>query len=259
MQPVRILIVDDDANIRTTVRLCLEAAGYVVEQAVNGGDALEQIHAAPPDLVLLDLAMPVLDGITVLAEIRALLSCSTRAIVMTAHGSVRTAIQAVRLGAADFIEKPFTPDDLRLSIASVLHDELPAHLRAPSAGYGEVLQRVRDALRAGKFREAEAGLMSAGTIADEDPAFLNLAGVLHESHGRVESARKFYEKSAMSNRTYQPAQENLRRLADIRYHGKSARAVAFGDDVVSPEMPSFIGDETESFGAPHGSEKTKTH
>ncbi len=89
--------------------------------------------------------------------------------------------------------------------------------------------------------------MSAGMIADEDPAFLNLAGVLHESHGRVESARKFYEKSAMSNRGYQPAQENLRRLADIRYHGKSVRPVAFGDDVTSPAMPSLIGDGPETF------------
>jgi DNA-binding response OmpR family regulator len=252
MHPIRILIVDDDANIRTSVRLCLEAAGYLVEQAVNGGDALEKIHASAPDLVLLDLAMPVMDGMTVLAEIRALLSHEApRAIVMTAHGSVRTAIGAIRLGASDFIEKPFTPDELRLSIASVLHDELPAHLLAPSAGYGEVLQRVREALRAGKFREAEAGLMSAGHIADNDPAFLNLAGVLHESHGRVESARKFYEKSAMSNRSYQPAQENLRRLADIRYHGKSVRAVEFGDDVVSGSMPSLIGDGVEPFGRRH--------
>ena len=89
--------------------------------------------------------------------------------------------------------------------------------------------------------------MSAGMIADDDPAFLNLAGVLHESHGRVESARKFYEKSAISNRTYQPAQENLRRLSDIRYHGKSARAVAFGDDVVSPELPALIGNDDETF------------
>jgi DNA-binding response OmpR family regulator len=248
MHPIRILIVDDDANIRTSVRLCLEAAGYTVEQAVNGADALEKVHASPPDLVLLDLAMPVLDGMTVLAELRGMLSrqSSPRAIVMTAHGSVRTAIQAVRLGASDFIEKPFTPDELRLSITSVLHDELPAHLRAPHSGYGEVLQLVRDALRAGKFREAEAGLMSAGTIADEDPEFLNLAGVLHESHGRVASAKKFYEKSALSNRTYQPAQENLRRLADIRASGKSERAVAFGDDVLSPTMPSLIGDRPES-------------
>src|SRR5450755_3429244 len=99
MHPIRILIVDDDANIRTSVRLCLEATGYTVEQAINGGDALEKIHASPPDLVLLDLAMPVLDGMTVLAELRALLwRQSPRAIVMTAHGSVRTAIQAVRLG-----------------------------------------------------------------------------------------------------------------------------------------------------------------
>jgi len=235
MELPQILIVDDDASIRTSVRLCLETAGYRVEQATHGADALEFIHRAAPDLVLLDLAMPVMDGMTVLAEIRALLKDrAPRVVVMTAHGSVRTAIQAVRLGASDFLEKPFTPDDLRQSVASVLHDELPRHLPAPGAGYGEVLQTVRSALRAGKFKEAEAALMSAGTITDDDPAFLNLAGVLHESHGRVDSASRFYQRAANKNRRYLSAQENLKRLGEIRRYGKSTRPVAFGDEAAVP-------------------------
>ena len=68
MSAPTILIVDDESNIRTSVRLCLEEAGYVVRQASNGGDALEQIAKESPDLMLLDLAMPVIDGMTVLAE-----------------------------------------------------------------------------------------------------------------------------------------------------------------------------------------------
>jgi DNA-binding response OmpR family regulator len=233
MQTARILIVDDDSNIRTSVRMCLETAGYIVEQATHGADALEFIHRVTPDLILLDLAMPVMDGMTVLAEIRTLLpKGSPRIVVMTAHGSVKTAIQAVRLGASDFLEKPFTPDELRQSVASVLHAEYLPNLLAPGSGYGEVLQRVRAALRAGEFREAEKDLMAAGLITDDDPAFLNLAGVLHESHGRIESASRFYQKAAAKNRSYLPAQENLKRLGEIRRHGKSNRSVAFGDERV---------------------------
>jgi DNA-binding response OmpR family regulator len=231
MPSARILIVDDDSSIRTSVRLCLEAAGYGVEQATQGADALEFIHRVGPDLVLLDLAMPVMDGMTVLAEIKTLFpQKAPRIVVMTAHGSVKTAIQAVRLGASDFLEKPFSPEELRQSVRSVLNNEQLAGVVAPRGGYCDVLQQVRAALKAGKFREAEKNLMTAGPITDEDPAFLNLAGVLHESHGRLESTTKFYEKAVGSRRGYPPAQENLQRLREIRRFGKSQRLVAFGDE-----------------------------
>jgi DNA-binding response OmpR family regulator len=229
MKTQQILIVDDDEHIRTMVGVCLEQEGYVLQQAANGVQALEMIHRDQPDLVLLDLAMPVMDGMTLLAEIRALLpERRVRVIVMTAHGSVRTAIAAVRLGASDFLQKPLSPEEIRQSVASVLH-EAPPHLQMPAGGYGEVLQAVRKALRAGEFAAAESALMKAGSISDDDPAFLNLAGVLHESHGRVNSAQHFYERAAAINSRYEPAQENLRRLAELRRHGSSQRKVAFGD------------------------------
>lgn len=131
MAPARILIVDDDGGIRTSVRMCLEAAGYAVHQAVDGADALERIHRIVPHLVLLDLAMPAIDGMTLLAEIRSLVDRPPRVIIMTAHGTTRTAIQAGRLGADDFLEKPFTPDQLRRSVAAVLES---ADSLAPTPG-----------------------------------------------------------------------------------------------------------------------------
>jgi DNA-binding response OmpR family regulator len=224
-----ILVVDDEANIRTSVRLCLEGAGYVVQQACNGSEALQQIVRDPPDLMLLDLAMPVMDGMRVLAEMRSLWARHpTRVIVVTAHGSVKTAIQAMRLGASDFLEKPFLPEDLRLSVASVLR-EAPA--ASPNGGedYAQVLEQVRQALRERRFSEAEHELMKAGTITSEDAAFLNLAGILHEAHGRVDSARKFYER-ALARGDYEPARQNLLRLAELRRAGKTALSVAFGGE-----------------------------
>jgi DNA-binding response OmpR family regulator len=235
MRPSRILVVDDDQNIRNSIRLCLEAEGYEVAQAINGADALEQIHRDPPDAVLLDLAMAGMDGMTVLAELHTLWpKCPTRVVVITAHGSVKTAMEAVRLGASDFLEKPFLPEDIRRSVSSVLQDS-PTHLAEMESDYSNTLQQVRDALRAHAFIVAERALMKAGTITGEDPAFLNLAGIMHEAHGRIDSARKFYERSAARDRNYRPAQENLRRLGELRQRGSSKRAVAFGDEDVPAE------------------------
>jgi DNA-binding response OmpR family regulator len=234
MSSPTILVVDDEANIRTSVRLCLEGAGYVVWQASNGSEAMEQITRNPPDLMLLDLAMPIMDGMTVLAEMRSLWArYPTRVVVVTAHGSVKTAIQAIRLGASDFLEKPFIPEDLRLSVASVLR-ETPVDRSPCGEGYTEVLEHVRQALQSRRFREAERELMKAGMITGDDPAFLNLAGVLHESHGRVEAAKKFYERAVARDRQYQPAQENLQRLSDLRRTGKTRRSIAFGEESNDP-------------------------
>ena len=228
METKRILVVDDDRGIQQMLRVCLEGSGYAVEQAFDGAQALECIHRQSPDVVLLDLAMPVLDGMTVLADLRTMLpDAVTRVIVMTAHGSVRSAIQAVRLGAADFLEKPFKPEELRHSVSSVLSDRLPD---GSGAGYGAVLQSVRDALRRGKFIAAEAALMKAGTISDTDPCFMNLAAVLHEAHGRVASARNFYRKALAVDPGYEPAQRNLKRLDQFEESGSTRLEVDLGDE-----------------------------
>jgi CheY-like chemotaxis protein len=234
MDGKRILIVDDDANIQRMLRVCLEGDGYAVQQVTDGARALEAIEQQPPDVVLLDLAMPVLDGMTVLADLRSMLAESPmRVIVMTAHGSVRSAMQAVRLGAADFLEKPFKPDELRHSIGSVLSDEFPGGGLHPSAGYDTALQSVRDALRRGRFIAAEAAMMRAGTISDSDPCFMNLAGVLHEAHGRTSSAKNFYRKALAVDGNYGPARHNLKRIEQIELTGGTRLEVDLGDQPTS--------------------------
>jgi DNA-binding response OmpR family regulator len=248
MNAATILVVDDEANIRMSVRACLEGAGYIVLEARNGSDALTQLATHPPDLMLLDLAMPVMDGLSVLAELQNLWDrYPTRVVVVTAHGSVKTAIQAVRLGASDFLEKPFLPEDLRLSVASVLRESASDEPES-GEGYSQVLEHVRQALRARRFQDAERELMKAGTITDDDPAFMNLAGILHECHGRIKSAQHFYEKAAALDRKYRPAEENLRRLEDLRRRGVTERKVAFGDG----DLP----DLAETFSQPRDSGKT---
>ena len=102
----RILVVDDDPDINRLVRVRLTTRGFTVESATNGEEALAAIAAAPPDLLFLDISMPGIGGLEVLAELRAR-ELDLAVIMMTAFGSEAVAIEALRHGADDYLRKPF--------------------------------------------------------------------------------------------------------------------------------------------------------
>ncbi|WP_223636023.1 sigma-54 dependent transcriptional regulator [Corallococcus sp. EGB] len=108
----RVLVADDDAGVRYTLRGLLEDDGLEVEEAVDGEAALARLDADPPvDLVLSDLRMPRLDGMELLRRLRAR-PHAPRVILITAHGSERHAVEAMKLGALDYFRKPFDVDDV---------------------------------------------------------------------------------------------------------------------------------------------------
>lgn len=114
-----ILIADDEKNIRQTLARALRLEGYATREAENGADALQQLEAGDVDLVILDLEMPVLDGLALL-ETMAERGLSTPSLVLTAHGSIEKAVRAVRLGAFDFIEKPPAIERILLAVSHAL-------------------------------------------------------------------------------------------------------------------------------------------
>lgn len=107
----RVLVVDDDDRIRALLARTLSANGYAVDQAANGRDALVRVAADPPDLMLLDLIMPHVSGLQVLAAVRSS-SPGTRVIVLSAIQETGTRIQALELGAVDVVAKPFSTAEL---------------------------------------------------------------------------------------------------------------------------------------------------
>jgi two-component system, NtrC family, response regulator AlgB len=107
-----ILIVDDERSIRLTTSIALEAEGHYVESIDNGALALKRIKEEEFDLVLLDLRLGDEDGLEILQKIMELRP-QTLVAIFTAHGSIPTAVRATQLGAFDYLEKPFTPDQLR--------------------------------------------------------------------------------------------------------------------------------------------------
>jgi DNA-binding NtrC family response regulator len=115
----RILVLDDERNIRTTIRRCLESPEMYIDDAINGEEALTKFTVNTYDLLLLDLKLPGIDGMEILKIVRNLYP-DMRVIIISAHGTIQTAIEAMKTGALDFLEKPFTPSDLRQVVQKAL-------------------------------------------------------------------------------------------------------------------------------------------
>ena len=117
----RILIVDDEKNIVSSLIGILSDEGYEISTTSNGVEALEIIQKDPPDLVLLDIWLPGMDGIEVLKTLKTYNS-GVEVLIMSGHGTIDTAVKATKLGAQDFIEKPFSLDRITESIQNVLQE-----------------------------------------------------------------------------------------------------------------------------------------
>lgn len=119
-----ILVVEDDNNISNLIKMYLDKEGFEVRLAPDGGKAVEEFHAQKPDLVLLDVMLPVLDGWGVLARIREHSKCPV--IMLTAKGEVDDRIHGLEMGADDYVVKPFEMKELLARINAVLRrTEIP--------------------------------------------------------------------------------------------------------------------------------------
>jgi len=148
-----ILIVDDQEDIRRSLSGILEDEGYQVLTADNGSDAIELAREEMPDLVLLDIWMPGLDGLQTLEQLKALMPDLT-VVMMSGHGTIETAVKATKLGAYDFVEKPFSLDKVLITIANALNYQelrrenealrLSSHQDHELVGSSSALQQLRE-------------------------------------------------------------------------------------------------------------------
>jgi two-component system, NtrC family, response regulator AlgB len=118
ISPLRILLVDDEPNVRRTLGISLEADGHEVLAVGNAADAVAEAARRSFDLVFLDLRLGTASGIDLLPRLLAE-SPWTQVVVITGHGTIELAVKAMKLGASDFITKPFTPDQVRIVIERV--------------------------------------------------------------------------------------------------------------------------------------------
>jgi CheY-like chemotaxis protein len=247
-----ILVVDDEKNIRLTMGQALSPLGLTVETAMNGEEALQKLGQRAFAVVFLDLRMPGMDGLEVLRRIREERP-ATRVIIITAHGTVDTAVEAMKLGAVDFLEKPFTPDQVReLARAVLAREVLPENSRAAGHGAGAARKQmatgeVRDPreepdgqyrtlvelakrLLAGKdFAAARDAARKAVGVDPSRPEALNLLGVILEAEGDWVEGQRFYRASLNIDPTYGPARKNLERTTTWGRVGRADPGPALTD------------------------------
>ncbi|MBK1642143.1 transcriptional regulator [Chromatium okenii] len=157
MSATHILVVDDEPDIRGLVQEILEDEGYVVAIAENGETARHALRERRPDLILLDIWMPDIDGITLLKEWAEEDELPCPVIMMSGHGTVETAVEATRLGAYDFLEKPLSMAKLLLTVERALEadklqqENIGLKRRTPQVhepvGRSAAMQRLREQVK----------------------------------------------------------------------------------------------------------------
>ncbi len=150
MKPT-ILVVDDEPDICSSVKDILEDEGYNVIVAENGNSARQIVRRQQPDMILLDIWMPDIDGISLLKEFFSDMGLEIPVVMMSGHGTVDTAVEATRLGARDYIEKPLSLAKLLHTVESALASKLspgtPSQPQYPAPlGKSALMQHLRERL-----------------------------------------------------------------------------------------------------------------
>ena len=216
MEAKSVLIVDDEKNIRLTLVQALEALELETVTAVNGEEALSKLEAKHFGLILLDLKMPGMEGMEVLRRVRAARP-DIKVIIITAHGTIESAVEAMKLGAVDFLQKPFAPREIRELVTKVLDRDTIAAAKAK--GYEEHVELAKQCIGRREFDAAQEHVRQAISADATKPEAFNLLGALMEMHGDKLEAQKNYRAALALDPTYAPADENLTRTTGLNSAG----------------------------------------
>ena len=163
----QILLMEDEVVVAEGLQMILSEEGHQVEIANTGTRALEQLHSKPYDLLVADLRLPDINGMDVIKQIKADGS-DTGIIVITGYSTVETAVNAMRIGASDYLAKPFTDDQIRQAVDKVLGNRFvpaqPASLAAEQQSQALIEKRevMRVLNRASEDQEFWTALMEQG-------------------------------------------------------------------------------------------------
>src|SRR4030042_2142729 len=209
-----ILVVDDEKNIRTTLSTFLSSLNFKVDTVSNGEEALIKLKEKDYNLVLLDIKMHGLTGMQVLKEMRNS-GVKTNTIMMTAYGTIENAVESMKLGAVDFISKPFTLEALKLVLTDVLDRQKLKESEVKS--FKDYLEYSKKCIFEKNYEKAKEYLKKAISEDLEAPEPQNLLGVLAEFEGDLLAAGRHYRAALELDPTYKPAIENLERGTRFKY------------------------------------------
>ncbi len=214
MTTPRVLIVDDERNIRLTLKGALEAIGLEADAVFQGEEALQKLAENTYAAMLLDLRLPGMDGLTVLRRV-AERYAGLKVVIITAYGTVDAVIEAMKLGAVDFLQKPFEPLEVREIVGRVL--ALPEG--GPTAfTYEDYLDQARKSIAARKFSAAFVYVHKAIFVNSARPEAFNLLGGLYEVRDQRKEAVTNYRVATKIDPAYAPALRNLERATARPYN-----------------------------------------
>lgn len=198
-----VFIVDDEKNICLVLAQVLEPLGLKIETATSGQAALDRLNDPKIDLLLLDIRMPGIDGMEVLRRFRKSRP-EVRVIMMTAYGTVDLAVEAMKAGAADFIQKPFTPKEIRELVLRVLQIS-----QVQETEYETLLKQAKINIANRDFDDAVEKLRKAIDLDPSRPQAFNLMGNVLQTRGQELEAMKHYQAALSVKRKDDKDEENL--------------------------------------------------
>jgi DNA-binding response OmpR family regulator len=209
-----VLIVDDEIYIRATLSFALEKLNLSVDTAASGTEALKKLAERSYAVMLLDLRMPGIDGMEVLKRVPEIRP-EVKVVIITAWGSIEAAVEAMKLGAVDFLQKPFDPEDVRKLVSSLLDQSSQETSRDQE--YEGYLGLASKRIGKGEFDAARVYAHKAISINSNRPEAYNLLGGLYEARSNRLEAEKNYRVALALTPSYQPAQKNLDRVTSRPY------------------------------------------
>jgi FixJ family two-component response regulator len=220
----KILIVDDEPNVRLMYRAALENGGYEIFEAESGAKALDQCMARKHDIAILDLRMPGgMDGLELLHEMQEL-NIHTPAVFITAFADVPNAVNAMKLGAIDFLQKPILPDQLRNIVKDILVRHEPEESNE-TRDFDYYLRCAKRAINLRDFAAAKRDLVKALDMNPSSPSAFNLVGVMLEMREEYEQAKRYYGQAIKIDKHFEPAQQNMRRIFELFRFGSSKEPI----------------------------------
>jgi DNA-binding response OmpR family regulator len=228
----RVLVVDDEPHVRLSYRVALETEGYDVVEVNSGKAALDQLVDRRFGLAILDMRMPEMDGLELLARMREN-KIGVPVVIVTAYSDVPHAVKAMKLGAIDFLQKPLKPEELRTLVAEVFKRHAPESfggLRGIQESFTAHITAARRALNLQAFAKARVHLVKAMELNPQSVEAFNLAGVLAELQEDFDKARKYYGQAIKLDKHYEPAQQNMRRLFELHHLGATDEPISLGEE-----------------------------
>jgi len=255
MSQAHILIIDDEPDIRNLISDILLDEGYQVSTAEGGEDANQQLKDQTPDLVLLDIWMPDIDGISLLKSWNQGLNMPFKVVMMSGHGTIETAIEATKMGAKDFVEKPISLAKLLQTIEHTLASDPTEAALIEHNPEWQVFEPIGNSAAAQELRDSIEKLSKTTTntvfVGDSGTGKLTLSLLLHNQRYHDQNSAVILDGLTLADDNIDDILEDSHR--QLTQHNKSGSIILTNIDCLTSSLQSQLLIHIKQWQLPHHS------